>query len=295
MEELQMKRREFLGTLAAAAAVTTQLSCKQQQAPDAQQQAPAQTNANAKSAEAVKTWSPHVERLYKVAGMEHPNALEATPDGLWMGDQISEKVMKVDWQTGKVLTEMTAESHNLSGLAVGDGYLWVGSNGANSRRPPRPTDKPYGEISQLDMKTGKIVKLYPVPWGGGIHGTAWAPQTGTLWVTALSVGAVAEMDVKDNMRILRMFPARGDRAHGLDLDNGAMWVLFAGELEFRKFDISNGKVLEAVKLSASDPEPHGACIHDSYMYYCDAGLTETGPGSAPGFICRFRLDSSARS
>jgi hypothetical protein len=31
------------------------------------------------------------------------------------------------------------------------------------------------------------------------------------------------------------------------------------------------------------------CIHNGQMYYCDAGLTETSPGSAPGFICRFPL------
>ncbi|MGE0405642.1 MAG: hypothetical protein AB7O65_05015 [Candidatus Korobacteraceae bacterium] len=287
-----MNRRDFLGSLAVGAAVTSQFGCSQQ--PSAAKAEPAAQDGKAKG-EQVKAWAPKVERLYKVAGMDHPNALETTPDGLWVGDQISERVMKVDWESGKVLADMTAESHNLSGLAVGGGYLWVGSNGRNSRRPERPTDRPYGEISQLDMKNGKIVKTYRLAWPGGIHGMTWVPQTNSLWITALSVGGIAEVDVKDNMRVLRMFPARGDRAHGIDWDNGAMWVLYAGELEFRKLDISNGKVLEAAKLTASDPEPHGVCIRNGYMYYCDAGLTETGPGSAPGYICRFKLDSGMGS
>lgn len=50
-------------------------------------------------------------------------------------------------------------------------------------------------------------------------------------------------------------------------------------------------MLEIVKLSAtSDPDPHGMCIHDGYMYYCDAGLTAPGPGSEPAQICRFKME-----
>jgi hypothetical protein len=81
-----------------------------------------------------------VERLFK-APDAHPNALEAAPDGLWIGDQVSEKVFKVDWTTGKVLHEVQTESHNTSGIALGGGYMWLGANGGVSgRRPPRPTD-----------------------------------------------------------------------------------------------------------------------------------------------------------
>jgi hypothetical protein len=74
--------------------------------------------------------------------------------------------LPVDWQSGKILSEVQMESHNISGLGVGGGYLWAGSNGGVSgRRPPRPTDQPYEELSQLDMKTGKIVKLSRPQWG----------------------------------------------------------------------------------------------------------------------------------
>jgi len=220
----------------------------------------------------------------------HPNALEAAPDGLWIGDQVSERVFKVDWQTGKVLQELQTESHNTSGIAVGAGYLWLGANGGvGGQRPPRPTDKPFGEVIQADLKTGKTVKIHPLIWGGGVHGITFVPQTQTLWVTALSIQAVAEVDPKD-FRVLRLRPARGDRAHGLDWDNGALWVLFAGDRLIQKLDANSGKVLEIVKISpTNDPDPHGMCIHDGYMYYCDAGLTAPGPGSEPGQICRFKM------
>lgn len=277
---MEIRRREFIGGAFAATVGATTKTLHAQQA------------ARAPSADQphVRTWQPQVERLFKSPDI-HPNALEAAPDGLWIGDQVSEKVLKVDWKTGEVLFELQTESHNMSGLAVGAGYFWIGSNGGVSgRRPPRPTDRPFGEISQIDMETGKVVKTVRAPGHGGVHGTTYVPQTQTLWVTALNIQAVVEMDVKDNLRILRMFPSRGDRAHGLDWDDGAMWVLFAGDREIRKCDPNGGAVLEIVKLSRTiDPDPHGKCIHNGYMYYCDSGLTAPGLGSEPGMICRFKL------
>jgi streptogramin lyase len=209
---------------------------------------------------------------------------------MWIGDQVSERVFKVDWQTGKVLHEVQTESHNTSGLAVGGGYLWLNANGGVSgRRPPRPMDKPFGEIIQADMKTGKTVKVYDPPWGG-MHGNVYIEQTQTLWTVALNINALVETDPKDKLRILRMIPVKGDRPHGLDWDNGAIWCLFAGDRLIQKLDPDSGKVLEVVKLSpTSDPDPHGMCIHDGYMYYCDAGLTAPGPGSEPAQICRIKM------
>jgi hypothetical protein len=278
---MQIKRRAFIGaasSLVGAAALA---------------RVRAQDSGGAAKPPAIKTWSPKVERLFK-APDKHPNALEALPDGLWIGDQVSERVFKVDWESGKVLHDIQTESHNTSGLAIIDGSLWLGANGGVSgRRPPRPTDKPYGEVVQADLKTGKTIKIHPLLWGGGIHGITFVRETKTLWLTALSIQAVAEVDPKD-FRVVRMRPARGDRAHGLDWHNGALYVLFAGDRLVQKIDPESGRVLEIIKLSpTSDPDPHGMCIHNGYMYYCDAGLTAPGPGSEPALVCRFKLEPPA--
>ena len=122
-----------------------------------------------------------------------------------------------------------------------------------------------------------------------MHGITYVPQTQKLWVTALSIQAVAEVDPKD-FRPLRLRPCTGDRPHGLDWDNGALWVLIAGDHVVKKIDPDSGKVLEIVTISrTSDPDPHGMCIHNGYMYYCDAGLTAPGPGSEPAQVCRFKM------
>ena len=270
-----IRRRDFILTASAAAASLA---------------FPERVKAQEGGEKPVPTRQAKVERLFKAPDI-HPNALESAPDGLWIGDQVSERVFKVDWQTGKVLHELQTESHNTSGLAVGGGYLWLNANGGVSgRRPPRPADKPFGEIVQADLKSGKTINVIRPPWRGGVHGLTWNEQTRTLWSVALNISALAELDPNDKLRVLRIIPVKGDRPHGLDFDNGTIWCLFAGDRLIQKLDPDSGKVLEIVKLSpTSDPDPHGMCIHDGYMYYCDAGLTAPGPGSEPAQICRIKM------
>jgi streptogramin lyase len=270
---MAMRRRDFVG-----AALAAGFASAQEESPKAK-------------AKGVPTSTAKVTKLYRSPDL-HPNALEATNDGLWIGDQVSESVNKVDWKTGKVLQTFQTEAHNTSGLAVGGGYLWMSCNGGvSNRRAARPNDRPIGEVLQADLKTGKTVKWHPVVWGSGIHGITYVEQTHTLWAAALSVNAIVEMDPKD-LRIVHMIPVRGDRPHGLDYDNGVLWVVIAGDRVVQKLDAKNGKLLEVLKIAAADPDPHGLALHEGNLYYCDAGLTATSEGSAAGYICRIDLPGS---
>src|SRR5215470_9201259 len=139
---MKMRRRDFIGASSAlVAGMAAPPAARAQEGKDKPPTRPAK-----------------VERLFKAPDI-HPNALEATPEGLWIGDQVSEKAFLVDWKSGKVQKELQTESHNTSGLAIGGGFMWLGANGGVSgRRPPRPQDKPYGEVVQADLKTGKTIK-----------------------------------------------------------------------------------------------------------------------------------------
>jgi hypothetical protein len=237
---------------------------------------------------AIPTSVAKVTKLYKSPDL-HPNALEATKDGLWIGDQVSEKINKVDWNTGKVLLSFPTEAHNTSGLAVGGGFVWVSCNGGvSNRRPARPNDRPIAEVLQADMKTGKTVKFHKLPWTDGIHGITYVEQTRSLWAAAPSLNVIVEMDPKD-LRIVHMLPVRSDRSHGLDYDNGVLWVVIAGDRVVQKLDAKTGEVLEILKIAPQDPDPHGLALHEGNLYYCDAGLTATFAGSSAGSICRIDL------
>jgi hypothetical protein len=286
---MTMRRREFFGTALAAGA-----SLMAPKSLSAQGDAPARGGGGRGNAAPAPTYQAKVENLYKSPD-RYPNALEAMPDGLWVGDQVSERVLKLDWETGKVLENFVAEAHNTSGLAVGGGFLWIGCNGAGTAaatRPfNRPFDKSYGEIVKCDMKTGKQVKGYRTPWGG-THGTVYDRATDKLWAVAPGQQLAVEMDPKDDLRISRMVSIGGGTAHGIELYEGALWILAAADRLVRKHDLESGRVLATYTLGPNDPDPHGLCIHNGYAYSCDAGLgggRAPSPGTIPQMIFRFPL------
>jgi streptogramin lyase len=277
---MDIKRRDFLRTAAAASAAVAPLT--------------AQEGSDSKTKAQVPTYQAEVEKLFKTPD-RYPNALQTAPEGMWVGDQVSERVNVLDWKTGKSLVDFIAEAHNTSGLTLGQGYLWIGCNGAGTaaakRLFNRPFDRNYGEIVQLDMHNGKQIKGYKTPWGSQ-HGVAYAPETDKLWAIAPGLKLALELDPKDNLRALKMFALDQDTPHGVEWYQGHLWVMAAAGRLLQKIDPENGKVLEIYKLAPNDPDPHGMCIKDDYVYYCDAGLgggRTPSIGTSPQMICRFPL------
>jgi hypothetical protein len=242
------------------------------------------------------TYAPKIEMLWKSPD-RYPNALEASPEGLWLGDQVSERINLLDWKTGKVLEDFVGEAHNTSGLAVGGGFIWVGCNGAGTaaslREFKRPYDRNYGEIVKLDMK-GKQVKGYRTPWGSQ-HGTYYNRQTDKLWAVAPGLDLLVEMDPKDDLRISRMVQIRMNVPHGLDFHEGSFYVIDGADRLVARLDGANGRLQESWVFGPNDPDPHGMCIHDNHVYFTDAGLgggRKPSAGTKPQMIFRFPLTRS---
>mgnify|MGYP001066684003 CR=1 len=220
----------------------------------------------------------------------HPNGLEAAGDGLWVGEQITDRAWLLDWKTGKPLVKFETQSSNTSGIACGGGYVWMAANGAAHLRPSRPHDVAKGgRIVKLDAKTGEHIRNYSTPNGGGVHGLVWCLDS--LWITQFGPNKnITRTDAELNF--IHSFPVPFERAHGLAWDGESIWCMFSNDRRMLKFDIRDGRVLEAVQLSETDPDPHGLTCHEGVFYYCDAGIApghkSTGSRSA-GFICRIHL------
>jgi streptogramin lyase len=280
---MRLGRRDFFSTAALAGAgimAGDRLSA---------QDAPARAGGPPKA----QTFAPRIEMLWKSPD-RYPNALEASAEGLWVGDQVSERINLLDWKTGKVLEDFVGEAHNTSGLAVGGGFIWIGCNGAgtaaNLREFKRPFDRNYGEIVKLDMK-GKQVKGYRTPWGS-VHGTFYNTQTDKLWAVAPGLGFLAEMDPKDDLRISRMLQIRMNVPHGLDFHDGSFWVIDGADRLVQRIDPESGRTQEIWAFGPNDPDPHGMCIHDNHVYFTDAGLgggRKPSAGTKPQMIFRFPL------
>jgi len=220
----------------------------------------------------------------------HPNALEATPQGLWVGEQVTDIAYLLDWKTGEVLKKVPTESSNTSGMAYGGGYLWMGANGGPVLRQPRPDELKYGRIVKVDVETGRTVGLYRVPDEGGVHGILYADNS--LWFTCFKWNVIARVD-PETFQIQHKIPLHLTRPHGLAWDPPGIWVGYSNDYLFLKQDINDGRVLDIVGIDKDkDPDPHGMDMYQGKMYYCDAGIS---PGAVEskspfaGYIYRIDL------
>jgi sugar lactone lactonase YvrE len=232
----------------------------------------------------VPTRQAKVTKLFKSPD-GHPNGLETTTAGFWIGEQVTDRAHLVDFN-GKLLRSVETESSNTSGIAYGGGFLWMAANGKAVGRGPRPTDATTGEIVQADPKTGKTVKRHPVPGGGGVHGLEFAE--GTLWITSLKLKMLSQVDPKD-FHLIHQIPVHLGRAHGLAWESGGIWCMHSTDRVIHKLDTKDGRILEQILLSKDDPDPHGMCMHNGHLYYCDAGIAPGGQSNnSPhaGYVCR---------
>jgi hypothetical protein len=131
------------------------------------------------------------------------NALALAPEGIWLGqqklsgkaaesyhlpepDDLREAAWLVDWN-GKLLKTVYTNSRNTSGMAYGNGCVWMMAN-----------QEPEG-VFQVDMNS-KEVSHRQIPLGlpghdgGGSHGAQW--HDGKLWIVANRPRLMLRVDPK---------------------------------------------------------------------------------------------------
>jgi len=234
-------------------------------------------------------------RLFK-SPQGYPNAIAASPEGLWIGEQrtdegvgVSNDAFLVDWKTGKELRHVKTESRNTSGMGYGDGHLWMGANA-----PPQGIFK-----TNLDGKTvaHRQIPLGPADNGGGCHGVEY--REGKLWINALRMKGILRVDA-NTFEPEFMIPYTFERTHATAWDNGAIWLV-TGSLNgpsidddsasLAKFDAATGKLLETASFDQAEVDPHGICFHDGVLYGCDASIHPRWPdGRSPSAGYIFRID-----
>src|ERR1700716_1827508 len=82
-----------------------------------------------------------------------PNAITADPQGrgFWVQQQRHDRGPETAWlldRKGKVLHSGVAKCEDCSGMAIGNGFVWSGANGASVHNPPDP---PVEGVFQTDM------------------------------------------------------------------------------------------------------------------------------------------------
>lgn len=208
-----------------------------------------------------------------------PNGLQFTDDGLWIVDQISDRVALVemtgpgDYGVTKLIREVPSDSSNSSGLTCQNGTLWIAANGsADLWRPPRSHDaKPHaGEILKVDGQTGETLARYPLPGSGGTHGIEFDHfEEDILWLTTLKSQTLSKVRISD-WTVLHTVSLPYHRGHGVVRVADGIWVVHTADRVIVKLDVESGRELDLVVVPDSEPEPHGLSIYGDNLIYCDA-------------------------
>ncbi len=125
-------RRAFLATLGAGWLGTTLAN--------GQTPAPQQGSAFLRDRSRTTQPPPPVRKIKTTALFKspegYPNGIAVAPEGLWICEQKSDNAVLVDWK-GKLLKTLKSQSKNTSGIAYGDGCVWMaGNSAAAGRRVP---------------------------------------------------------------------------------------------------------------------------------------------------------------
>lgn len=230
-------------------------------------------------------------RLFK-APSPYPNALASAPEGLWVGQQHltadeargagvavlpgKELVWLMD-MNGKLLQTRESNASNTSGLAVGNGSLWVMSN---------TSDTATG-IHQVDIASGRQTAQRQIPLSpnnvtGGIHGGQW--HDGKLWIANNRMRSLMRINPQTwtgEVQFPIASPPGMGRFHGFTFDrDGTILVVIANEgskdhtqnvAGLMRVDATTGRAIETITFAPGSCDPHGLAYHDGQLISCDAG------------------------
>lgn len=223
------------------------------------------------------TASPRFERLFR-APYSVPNGIAMSPEGLWIVDQISDRLALVamdgpnEYGVTQFLRDLPTESSNTSGLCYADGALWLAANGdARLWRPARRTDarQHKGEVLEIDPRSGETRSRHPIPGGGGTHGIEVDVEDGVMWISTLKRMTLSRMKLSD-WSVLGTVPLLHDRSHGLVRTASSLWVVYTDQRKIVQMDPNDGQVRTTVQLPDDMPEPHGLTRDGADLLYCDA-------------------------
>jgi sugar lactone lactonase YvrE len=188
-----------------------------------------------------------------------PNGLQATGDGVWVIDQQDLNVYLLDWRDGRTLKQFPTATNHSSGITFDGEHIWVAST--------------FPPIELFQYTTdGKELRRLPTPGANersGAHGLEWID--GRLWVTVPPSATTYQLDPADG-RVLRQFPAPGNRPHGIAWDGRQLWVAETTKRTITAYSLDGqpGRVLELAPGPAEGPEPHGMTYYQGELWYCDA-------------------------
>jgi hypothetical protein len=238
-----------------------------------------------------------------------PSGIGHDGKSIWIGSTYSREIIRADAKTGE-----TMEKHFTPGAGViyrrttdvdarPDTYgPTVRAEAAKARgeAPPARRGGGGGRVGgavEAGQNTGQATADgLGVGRGGAIAGNPGPPapgtgahgiqaQNGKLWVAVPPGRMIYRIDPV-TWTVEHMFPTTGFRPHGIGIESEnarQLWESDTNMGAFMKRDMVTGEILEAIVIPDGSPFPHGASVHNGYIYWVD----DIGGGQAP--VCRCKI------
>ena len=238
-----------------------------------------------------------------------PSGIGSDGKSVWIASTYSREIIRADAKTGETMEKhftpgagviyrrttdvparpdtygqsVRAKTAPARGEAVPARRGGGGGRGRGAVEPGQNTGQ--GTSDGLGVGRGGAVAGNPGPPapGTGAHGIQ--VQGGKLWVAVPPGRMIYRVDPA-TWTVEHMFPTTGFRPHGIGIeseDARHLWESDTNMGAFMKRDMVTGEILEAIIIPDGSPFPHGASVHNGYIYWVD----DIGGGHAP--VCRCRI------
>ena len=199
--------------------------------------------------------------------IEMPNGLQWQNEELFVIDQKTDNIFILDTK-GNIKKNIPTICENGSGITIGNGFIWVASNGQTQARQFRGTDTHMNWILKIDCNSGEVVSRFPTPDGGGVHGLEW--DEGKLWITAFNPTALILVDPNSFDELAKFNIEQAP--HGLAIQGDSIWCSDRVDRNIIKYNKLSGEKLEQINVPDDGPDPHGLSIKNEVLWYSDAAF-----------------------
>ena len=240
-----------------------------------------------------------------------PSGMGHDGKSIWIGSTYSREIIRADAKTGETMEKhftpgagviyrrttdiparpdlygQKARTENAAARGEAPPARRGGGGGRGGGRGAVEPGQNTGQATSdgLGVGRGGAITNNPGPPapGTGAHGIQ--AQNGKLWIAVPPGRMIYRVDPV-TWTVEHMFPTVGFRPHGIGIESEKATHLWESDTNmgaFFKRDMVTGEIVDAILLPDGSPFPHGASVHNGYIYWVD----DIGGGIAP--VCRCRI------
>ncbi len=216
-----------------------------------------------------------------------PSGIGHDGTSIWIASTYSREIIRADAKTGETIAKHFTPGAGVIYTRTTDIPARDDSYGRNVRaaaasaRGETPARRGGGGGGRGRGAAAELPGP-PAP-GTGAHGIQ--VQGGKLWVAVPPGRMIYRID-PSTWTVEHMFPTTGFRPHGIGIESENarhLWESDTNMGAFMKRDIVTGDIVDAIVLPDGSPFPHGASVHNGYIYWVD----DIGGSQAP--VCRTKI------